>query len=169
MTAMRGRRFAALFALAACTPSVRPLAEVSAPPPIASAPPLVIGPAAAPPPSSCTKRLRVAAIVAQTQTCQVNGLGVGASAMLELPCQGPGDADADFGPGQRFEGTSDGTNLHLRSARVVEFEDGCRWKFSQEITGAPATRRLQLSYEEEIVDGDACYSPCGARGEIVVE
>lgn len=168
---MRGPRFAALFALAACTPSVRPLTEVSVPPPTASAPlPVIVsGPAPPPPSSVCKKRLRVAAIVAQTESCQVNGLGVGASAALELPCQGPGDVAADFGPGQRFEGTSDGTNVHLRSARVVEFEDGCRWKFSQEITGAPATRRLQLSYDEEIVDGDECYSPCGARGEIVVE
>jgi hypothetical protein len=166
-----GRPVALLFAIAACAPSVRPLTEVAVPPPAMNvAPPATVaGSATSPPPPGCMRRVRVVSLVAQTPTCQINGLRVGSSALLSLPCTGVGDADADFGPGQVFHGTSDGTNVTLTSARVVDFEDACRWRFTQQITGAPGSHKLQLAYDEEIVDGDECYSPCGARGEISVE
>lgn len=174
MIARGGAAPAVLIALLACgcAPAVRPT-ELTVPAPLGTAALIATtGPieaAPAPAAKACTKRVRVASIVAATPTCQVNGLAVGDTATLTLPCSGTGDARADFGPDQTFRGTFDTTTVHLRSERIVEFEDGCRWRFKQVITGAPATRTLQLAYDEEIVDGDQCYSPCGARGVLTVE
>lgn len=158
--------------LGACTPAMRPLTEVAIPPPTTTAPPPIAtaAPAAAEPSrGECARRLRVAAIAGETPTCEVHGLAVGAAATLSLPCAGPGDAAADFGAGQAFRGTTDGVRVVLRSVSTVEFADGCTWRFTQQIEGALAEHRLQLEYEEEIVDGDECYRPCGAAGTVTVE
>lgn len=162
----------ALGLLAECTPAMRPLAEIAVPPPAATASPPIATAApapAAPPSGQCERRLRVASIAGDTPTCEVHGLAVGATATLSLPCAAAGDAAADFGGGQVFRGTTDGVQVVLRSVTTVQLQDGCTWQFTQQIAGAPAERRLVLEYEEEIVDGDECFGPCGAGGAITVE
>lgn len=126
---------------------------------------------AGPPAQICTVSVRVGVITKSSGTCFVDTIvhtnDVGT---IRYACGDAGSdwAVADFDGGS-FPGSISGDVVNLCTGTTFPWSDGCTWASAQRIAGGIEAGTLELTYDEQPIEGGTCDPPCGASAPVLVQ
>lgn len=122
----------------------------------------------------CSLSLRAARIDKSSPGCFLDEQITKSNGALRYPCSGDGPVEADFGE-QRYKGSITGGNVELEFKTELDWQDGCRWGTTANISGqltnkggVPTLKKLNWRYRDHVITGSACSGVCTAHSTFEV-